>query len=73
MQPSPSTRRSWRNAAATTTCKTWPVTANERTISVCDGGRAAEGTRDDLLAAVRAAETYAKLWEILLPRAELDE
>jgi hypothetical protein len=49
------------------------VTANERTISVCDGAHAAEGTRDDLLAAVRAAESYAALWEILLPRAELDE
>jgi hypothetical protein len=49
------------------------VTAKERTISVRDGTHRADGTRDDLLAAVRAAETYATLWEILLPRAELGE
>jgi len=33
-----------------------------------DGIRDAEATRDDLLAAVRAAEPYPKLWEILLTR-----
>ena len=41
------------------------VTANERTISVEHGGRSAEGTRDDLLAAVRAADSYERLWEVL--------
>jgi len=41
------------------------VTANERTISIQHGGRAAEGTRDDLLAAVRAAGSYESLWEEL--------
>jgi hypothetical protein len=41
------------------------VTANERTISVVDGPHAAEGARHDLLAAVRAADSYANLWEIL--------
>jgi hypothetical protein len=44
------------------------VTANERTISVHDGAQTAEGTRDDLLAAVRAADSYEKLWEILAMR-----
>lgn len=39
------------------------VFANERTISVCDGANSAEGTRDDLLAAVRKANTYAELWQ----------
>jgi hypothetical protein len=46
------------------------ATANERTISVYDRTRTAEGTRDGLLAAVRAAESYAELWEILLAPAE---
>ena len=41
------------------------VTANERTISIVHEDRTAEGTRDDLLAAVRAAESYADLWELL--------
>jgi hypothetical protein len=45
------------------------VTANERTISIHDGHRKAEGTRDDLLAAVREAESYSSLWEILPKRA----
>jgi hypothetical protein len=44
------------------------VTANERTISLSDGTRDAEATRDDLLAAVRAADSYPKLWEILVAR-----
>ena len=34
------------------------VTANERTISVCHAGRLVEGTRDDLLAAIRKAATF---------------
>ncbi len=41
------------------------VTANEKTISIRDGRRVAEGTRDDLLAAIRAADSYARLWERL--------
>jgi hypothetical protein len=41
------------------------VTANDRTISVDHEGRGAEGTRDDLLAAVRKANNYAQLWEVL--------
>lgn len=41
------------------------VTANERTISVNHASRRAEGTRDDLLAAVRKAENYTHLWEVL--------
>lgn len=46
------------------------VTANDRTISVHDGARTAEGTRDDLLAAVRAADSYDKLWETLPMRGK---
>ena len=41
------------------------VMAGERTIYVEHDGRNAEGTRDDLLAAVRKATDYADLWEIL--------
>lgn len=41
------------------------VTANERTISVCDADQIAEGTRDELLAAVRAADSYAQMWVCL--------
>ena len=39
--------------------------AGERTISIRHEGRTAEGTRDDLLAAVRKATSYADLWEVL--------
>jgi hypothetical protein len=39
------------------------VTANERTITVRDAALVAEGTRDDLLAAVRAADSYTGLWD----------
>jgi hypothetical protein len=42
------------------------VIANERTISVRHEGRAADGTRPDLLAAVRDADDYAGMWAILL-------
>ena len=47
------------------------VTAGERTIAIRDGQHSAEGTRDNLLAAVRAADSYASLWAALLssPRA----
>ena len=37
--------------------------AGERTISVQDGKRRTENTRDNLLAAVRKAATYEELWE----------
>ena len=45
------------------------VTANERTISVRHAGREAEGTRDNLLAAVRKAEDYDQLWQVLPGRS----
>lgn len=41
------------------------VVANDRTITVQHADRAAEGTRDNLLAAVRAAENYEMLWQVL--------
>jgi hypothetical protein len=45
------------------------VTAGEKTIAVRDPERSAKrgaaGTRDDLLAAIRAAESYENLWELL--------
>ena len=41
------------------------VTAGERTILIRHAGQAAEGSRDDLLAVVRGAETYDQLWETL--------
>lgn len=39
------------------------VSAHDRTISVRDGRRELEGTRDELLAAVRAAGSYESLWD----------
>jgi hypothetical protein len=41
------------------------VTANENTITVENAGRSGEGTRDALLAAVRKAQTYDNLWQLL--------
>ena len=41
------------------------VTANEKTISVEDEGRVAEGTRDALLAATRKANDYEQLWKLM--------
>ena len=41
------------------------VTAKERTIVVQHAGREAEGTRDNLLAAVRRAGDYDGLWQEL--------
>jgi len=38
------------------------VTANENTITVQDGQQVAEGTRDDLLAALRKAGAYDQFW-----------
>jgi hypothetical protein len=40
------------------------VAAHERTISVIDGPHEIEGTRDDLLAAVRKAESYSDVWRL---------
>ncbi len=39
--------------------------AGERTIFIHYAGRKAEGTRDDLLAAVRKATSFSNLWEVL--------
>jgi len=39
--------------------------ANDRTISVTHAGRQAEGTRDNLLAAVRKANSYDDFWQLL--------
>jgi hypothetical protein len=41
------------------------VTANDRTITVRDGDRIAEGSRDDLMAAIRKAGDYDELWTVL--------
>lgn len=39
------------------------VVAGEREILISDGNNALEGTRDNLLAAIRATETYPDLWQ----------
>lgn len=39
--------------------------AGDRTIAVIHGDHKAEGTRDDLLAAVRKATSFENLWEVL--------
>jgi hypothetical protein len=41
------------------------VTAGDRAISIRDGDRLAEGSRDRLLAAVRKADSYDDLWHQL--------
>lgn len=46
------------------------VTANERTISLQDGQRRAEATRDDLQATIRKADSYTHLWELLSTHGE---
>jgi hypothetical protein len=38
------------------------VIANDRTITVRHGEHAAECTRDPLLAAIRAADSYEQIW-----------
>jgi len=43
------------------------VTAQDKTIEVRDGRKVAEGTRDDLLAALRKSDTYEALWQELSP------
>ncbi len=40
------------------------VVANENTISVREGSHSAEGTRDNLLAALRKADSYENLWQV---------
>ena len=40
------------------------VVANEKTISVQHGERLADGTRDNLLAALRKADSYDTFWEM---------
>ncbi|MCE9548571.1 MAG: hypothetical protein K8T25_24105 [Planctomycetia bacterium] len=39
--------------------------AGDKTMALLHAGRKAEGTRDDLLAAVRLATSYDNLWEVL--------
>ena len=39
--------------------------AGDKTIALRHQGRVAEGTRDDLLAAVRKATSFDNLWEVL--------
>jgi hypothetical protein len=41
------------------------VTAGDRTILVVDGSHEIEGTRDQLLAAIRKAEDYSDIWQLL--------
>jgi len=41
------------------------LTANNRTISVVHDGKRAQGTRDNLLAALRKADSYESFWEML--------
>lgn len=41
------------------------VTAGDTTISVTHEGRTAEGTRHELLSAVREAQDYSQLWQVL--------
>ncbi len=40
------------------------VEAGETTISVRDGKQNAEGTRDNLLAGIRAAGSYSDVWRL---------
>lgn len=44
------------------------VTPHENTITVQDGGQRLEGTRDQLLAALRKADSYERLWEMASAR-----
>lgn len=46
------------------------ATAHERTIIIRDGANVGEGTRDNLLAAIRSCQTYADLWEGFKPPFE---
>ncbi len=40
------------------------VTANEQTITVADGVNRIEGTRDQLLAIIRKADSYGDVWRL---------
>ena len=46
------------------------LVAHDRKISVRHAGRGVEGTRDDLLSAIRKAETYDDFWKVF-PRSGL--
>jgi hypothetical protein len=50
---------------ATTDLEDLQSVAGEKTICISHAGRTAEGTRDDLLAAVRKATSYEHFWEVL--------
>jgi|GEM_PF-2534570 len=41
------------------------VAVRDNTIAVCDGDCKVEGTRDNLLAALRRAESYADFWQLV--------
>ncbi|MCC7085379.1 MAG: hypothetical protein IT427_10265 [Pirellulales bacterium] len=41
------------------------VAAQERTISIVDGPHCIEGTRDELLAAIRKADSYSNVWRLI--------
>ena len=43
------------------------VNAQEKTIIVRDGERKLEGTRDNLLSAVRKSDSYEELWQAIPP------
>jgi len=43
------------------------VSAQEKTILVRDGERKLEGTRDNLLSAVRKSDSYEELWQAIPP------
>jgi len=47
------------------------VTANDRTISIIMRPRIAEGTRDNLLAALRKATSFENFWEVLSSEGRL--
>jgi hypothetical protein len=57
----------------TTDLQRLDVKAKERTIAIGDGAHTAEGSRDDLLAAVRAAESYLALWKSLSTKGKLSQ
>jgi len=40
------------------------VSAGDKMIVVRDADQVAEGSRDDLLAALRKAQTYAEFWQV---------
>jgi hypothetical protein len=41
------------------------LVAKDRTISIKHGRKQAEGSRDNLLAAVRKADSYESFWQVL--------